>query len=64
MQVGWLMRSRKVVETTMRLPTDEELRILNEISEKEENGTLTPDEKERLVNRLKEIDEKESWPFV
>lgn len=46
----------------MRLPTDEELRILNEISEKEENGTLTPDEKERLVNRLKEIDEKESWP--
>ncbi len=58
------MRSRKVVETTMRLPTDEELRILNEISEKEENGTLTPDEKERLVNRLKEIDEKESWPFV
>ena len=62
--MGWLMRSRKVVETTMRLPTDEELRILNEISEKEENGTLTPDEKERLVNRLKEIDEKESWPFV
>lgn len=48
----------------MRLPTDEELRILNEISEKEENGTLMPDEKERLVNRLKEIDEKESWPFV
>ena len=48
----------------MRLPTDEEVKILDEISEKEENGTLTPEEKERLVNRLKEIDKKESWPFV
>ena len=48
----------------MRLPTDEEVKILDEVSEKEENGTLTPEEKERLVNRLKEIDEKESWPFV
>lgn len=48
----------------MRLPTDEEVKIIDEINEKEKNGTLTPEERERLEKRLGEVVADENWPFV
>lgn len=44
----------------MRHLTEEEKKILEEM----DSGKLTKEEYEERRKRLREIDEKESWPFV